>query len=314
MLDAKMADEEGAPCSEYGPKPREYEVYSSHYTTIPLPLNPPPGGVFSNRLSGRYGAIGESENIGTPRVFGKAVFDMALQEGASYPPATMVSEYAVHRTARPPISLTFVVLLLGLVCLSGCVRRRMTIRTNPPGAMVYVDGYPIGTTPISTNYIHYGTRELRLVKDRCETMTVQQPMPAPWYQIPPIDFVAETLVPQEIHDHRTLTYQLVPQRVVPPDELRARAEDIRARAAAPGVVPAAATLIQPPPAYGSNPPSSPPLAEPIPSPPPSGYAYPPALAPGTQPDVPPPTTLPPSLAPQLPPGLQTLPQGGLPIR
>ena len=111
----------------------------------------------------------------------------------------------------------------------------MTIRTNPPGAVVYVDNYQIGTTPVSTNFIHYGTRNIRIVKDGYETLTVEQPIPAPWYQIPPIDFVAETMVPTEIRDHRTLNYQLVPQRIVPPDELRSRAEDLRARAAAPGV-------------------------------------------------------------------------------
>jgi len=45
--------------------------------------------------------------------------------------------------------------LLAIVLLpaqSGCVTRRMTIRSNPPGALVYVDDYEIGTTlfrPIS---------------------------------------------------------------------------------------------------------------------------------------------------------------------
>ncbi len=221
----------------------------------------------------------------------------------------MVRTRTDHRPAPRRITVKVIVLVLCLVFLSGCVRRRMTVRTNPPGAVVYVDDYQIGTTPVSTNFVHYGTRKIRLVKDGYETLTVEQPIPAPWYQIPPIDFVAETLVPNEIQDHRTLNYQLVPQRVVPPDELRARAEDLRARVAAPGAVPVSANGIQPGPAPGYS--STP---ETIPSPPPSGYGYPSATGASPQVIQPPPGTLPSSAAPYLPPGRQTLPQGGLPLR
>jgi len=124
------------------------------------------------------------------------------------------------------------------VCEVGCVRRRMTIRSNPPGAMVYVDDYdyPIGTTPISHNFTYYGTRKIRLVKDGYETLTVMEPIDAPWYQIPPFDFVSENLVPAEIHDRHTLTYQLVPQRVVPTEELVGRAEGLRRQAQSSGIV------------------------------------------------------------------------------
>ena len=118
----------------------------------------------------------------------------------------------------------------------GCVRRRMTIRSNPPGAMVYVDDYPVGTTPISANFTYYGTRKLRLVKDGFETLTVMEPLRAPWYQIPPLDFVSENLVPGDLHDRRTLSYQLVPQRVVPPGELLGRAEGLRSQAHSSGMV------------------------------------------------------------------------------
>ncbi|NQT16688.1 MAG: PEGA domain-containing protein [Planctomycetes bacterium] len=123
-----------------------------------------------------------------------------------------------------------------VVCQLGCVRRRMTIRSNPPGAKVYVDDYEIGTTPISRNFTYYGTRKIRLVKDGYETLTVMQPVPPPWYQIPPLDFVSETLSPGEHHDRRTLSYQLTPQRVVPSEQLLARAEDLRTRARSSGIV------------------------------------------------------------------------------
>lgn len=103
----------------------------------------------------------------------------------------------------------------------------MTIRSNPPGALVYVDDYEIGLTPVSVNFTYYGTRRIRLVKDGFETLTVMENIPAPWYQIPPLDFVSENLVPGEIRDRRTLTYQLRPQTVCPPEELLSRAEQLR---------------------------------------------------------------------------------------
>src|SRR5688572_10814496 len=48
-------------------------------------------------------------------------------------------------------SRTAMVVLMGLMLLSasGCVRRRLNVRSNPPGALVYVDNQQIGTTPCS---------------------------------------------------------------------------------------------------------------------------------------------------------------------
>ena len=133
-------------------------------------------------------------------------------------------------------SLSDCAVVRGLVCLAalllcatgtGCVERRLLIRSNPPGALVRVDGYEIGTTPVSTPFIYYGTREIQLVKDGYETVTVKQPIPAPWYQYFPLDFVSENLVPGEIRDERVVDYQLVPQRIVPSDQLLNRADALR---------------------------------------------------------------------------------------
>ena len=136
-------------------------------------------------------------------------------------------------------------ILLAIVLLpaqSGCVERRMTVRTNPPGALVYVDDYEIGTTPVSTDFTYYGTRKIRIVKDGYETLTVMQPIPAPWYQFPPIDFITENFVPGKIRDQRMLDYQLKPQMIVPTDQLLSRAEGLRHNNL---VLPAGAVMSQP---------------------------------------------------------------------
>jgi hypothetical protein len=93
--------------------------------------------------------------------------------------------------------------------------------------MVYVDNQPIGTTPCATSFVYYGTREIRLVMPGFETLTVKQPIPAPWYEYPPLDFVAENVVPREVQDYRTVTYNLTPQVIVPSDQLIARGQQLR---------------------------------------------------------------------------------------
>ena len=98
----------------------------------------------------------------------------------------------------------------------------MMVRSNPPGATVYVDGYEIGTTPIATDFIYYGTRQIKLVKDGYETLTVNQPIPAPGTSIPGWTSSARTWFPGNLRDMRTLTYQLSPQLMMPTEQLRAQ--------------------------------------------------------------------------------------------
>lgn len=137
------------------------------------------------------------------------------------------------------------------ICLAatGCVQRRMTIHSNPPGAMVYIDDYPIGITPVSTSFLYYGTRKIRLVKDGFQTLTVMQPVRPPLYQVIPLDFVSENLVPYEIRDERAFEYQLAPEVIVPTEQLLARADEFRRGSRVEGFVPPP----PPPPAGGPVP-------------------------------------------------------------
>jgi hypothetical protein len=138
------------------------------------------------------------------------------------------------------------------VLTAGCVRRRMTIRSNPPGAVVYVDNHEVGTTPCPVDFIYYGTREVKLVKDGYETLVVNQPIPTPWYEVPPLDFVSENVIPGRIRDERLLTYNLRPQVILPTESLLSRAESLRRGAQVEGPIqPVAATL--PSNAVGSEP-------------------------------------------------------------
>jgi hypothetical protein len=126
-------------------------------------------------------------------------------------------------------------LLLALIvatCLStGCVRRRLTVRTQPAGAQVFVDDQEIGTTPCSSSFVYYGTRKITLIKDGYRTETLYQKINPPWYQIPPLDFVSENLLVRELRDERVVDVQMVPQEIVPQARLLERANSLRLGAA-----------------------------------------------------------------------------------
>lgn len=160
-------------------------------------------------------------------------------------------------------------LLAILLPAIGCVRRRLNVRTNPPGALVYVDNQQIGTTPCSVDFTYYGTREIRLTKPGYETLTVNQPIPTPWYQYPGLDFISENLIATKIRDNRTVTYDLAPQVIVPPQQLVDRANQLRQDTLQYPVAPAAATIpvAGPPVVSGPGIPVGPavPVGQPIPA-------------------------------------------------
>jgi len=160
-----------------------------------------------------------------------------------------------------------VVVLLGC-CQTGCVARRLTILSNPPGALVYIDDVEIGTTPISTHYTYYGTRKIRMVKAGYETLTVMQPIGSPWWDNYLTEFFSENLVPGELRDHRIFSFDLKPQQIVPPAELLSRAQELRRNSAIPPAetapreytTPLTSSPVYPATTPGLNPPGYSPLA------------------------------------------------------
>jgi hypothetical protein len=174
-------------------------------------------------------------------------------------------------------------LAIVLISLSttGCVRRRLTVRTNPPGAAVYVDRQPIGNTPVAVPFTYYGTRSVEVIRDGYRTEKVMRNLSAPWYQYTPLDFITETLWPWEIRDERIIDIQMVPEQLVSSQELIGRAEELRLQAAQ-GVA-----VALPPSALGTTTPSIVPPSLPPTSTLPPGSVLPPNISPTLTPTPPP---------------------------
>lgn len=112
---------------------------------------------------------------------------------------------------------------------SGCVERRYTIRTDPPGAQVIVNNEEVGRTPVSRSFTYYGDRDITLMLDGYQTQRVIQPIDAPWYDNLATEFFTESVVPFTIRDERDFTYRMAPATVPTIDELRSRGENLRAQ-------------------------------------------------------------------------------------
>jgi hypothetical protein len=113
---------------------------------------------------------------------------------------------------RPRLLRSGLVALLLVTAGTGCVSRRLMVQSNPPGALVLLEGKEVGYTPTAVDFTYYGTREITLIKDGYETLTVLQKVPTPWYQIPGVDFFSDNLLPYRIADRHSFSYSMNPLR------------------------------------------------------------------------------------------------------
>ena len=114
-------------------------------------------------------------------------------------------------------------------CGCNSVHRRMTINSDPPNALVLVDGEEVGYTPATVDFTWYGTREITIIKDGYETLTTMQKVKTPIYQWFGADFVTENLSPFKITDRHAFNYRLQPQRQSGTNEILDRANNLRSQ-------------------------------------------------------------------------------------
>ena len=120
---------------------------------------------------------------------------------------------------------------LALLALGGCVERIMKIDSEPQGARAFVNDEEIGVTPVKFSFLWYGDYDIMLRKAGYQTLKTNCRVDPPWYQVPPIDLVAECLIPGTIRDEHVLPiYALQPARTPAAEEVVERAVELRERA------------------------------------------------------------------------------------
>ena len=88
--------------------------------------------------------------------------------------------------------------------LSGCVERYLNIRSDPPGATIYVNGAEVGEAPVQHPFVWYGTYDIQARRDGHESVRREHAVSPPWYQVFPLDFFAELLWPFTLTDEHEI--------------------------------------------------------------------------------------------------------------
>ena len=117
-----------------------------------------------------------------------------------------------------------------LIPLSGCVERTVKITTDPPEAVVIINDEEVGVSPTRFSFLWYGDYDIILRKPGYKTLKTHYRIDPPWYQWPPFDLIAETMIPTMIHDEHVLpTFVLEPAETTTIAEVVDRATALRDR-------------------------------------------------------------------------------------
>jgi hypothetical protein len=127
--------------------------------------------------------------------------------------------------------LTLTVVLASLA-LGGCVERRLTIRTEPAGAMVELNDQQIGESPVTVPFNWYGDYWVRVRKDGYETLDTHRELDRPLHDWPPFDLFAQ-LYPGQIVDEYEWTFELEPKQYPTRHELLDEAASLRSQLTTP---------------------------------------------------------------------------------
>lgn len=126
-------------------------------------------------------------------------------------------------------TLAATLLLATLAILPGCLQRTLSITTEPPGALVWVNDVEVGVTPLEIDFTYYGSYDVRLRRPGYEPVTTIEKITPPIQERPVIDLFAE-LWPQRIENRVQWSYTLTPQAERGPDK-QAAEQSLLSRAA-----------------------------------------------------------------------------------
>jgi hypothetical protein len=133
--------------------------------------------------------------------------------GFESPPLRHPMRPALQPETRAPATRATTLLLAGALVSSllagACqVDRQLLINSQPQGAEVRVDGDPVGRTPVSVPFLHYGTRRVTFYLDGYLTQSQVVEVPPRWFNRFPLDLFSEVFVPTGWSDHRAIWAEL----------------------------------------------------------------------------------------------------------
>jgi hypothetical protein len=94
---------------------------------------------------------------------------------------------------------------------SGCVERMISITSEPPGALVWLNDREVGRTPVDVEFLTYGTYDVRVQLEGYEPLATSGDADVPWWEFPPLDLLAAA-APFTFRSHVRWHYDLEPAR------------------------------------------------------------------------------------------------------
>ena len=130
---------------------------------------------------------------------------------------------------RMDASCGLAVLLVAFIFLSGCVERRLTILTEPAGALVTLNDEEIGRSPVTVTFQWYGDYNVRISEAGYETLVTHKKLERPLHDKFPFDFFAQFINPNKIVDSYEWSFKLEPKQHPDREELIQAAQELQKR-------------------------------------------------------------------------------------
>jgi hypothetical protein len=113
---------------------------------------------------------------------------------------------------------------------AGCVEQIMSVDSDPPGALVYMNDQEVGRTPFTRDFTWHGNYDVQVRMEGYQTIKTATRVKAPLWNTVPFDLFAE-VIPLRFHERQHLTYSLKSATTEPTDthEILTRAENLEAR-------------------------------------------------------------------------------------
>jgi len=140
----------------------------------------------------------------------------------------------MYRTRKSfPVKLILICVGLSVALMqAGCVERKLTINTEPAGALVWLNDEEIGAGPVTVEFNWYGDYKVRISKEGYETLDTHRELKPPLHDGFPLDFFAEVVWPGRIVDEYEWTFRLAPYQPPQRAELIDAAQKMQKVAAA----------------------------------------------------------------------------------
>jgi hypothetical protein len=122
-------------------------------------------------------------------------------------------------------NIALIIFLVSFCLLAGCVQRKLTIVTEPAGALVVLNDEEIGTSPVSVGFEWYGDYNIRITKEGYQTLNTHKNLKRPLRDVVGFDLLADAFTTKI--DEYTWNFTLEPYQQIDKDELIKSAVSLR---------------------------------------------------------------------------------------